>query len=124
MSQPESVASSAPAKAGMSVGSFVVLLLLSGTYVSQLSFTHVQLRTESEQLEVQFTQQTPQLESAQQLRTQFDGIAGDLAALAEAGNENAVKIRDQLAAQGVQLRAPATPAADAAAGAATAGDDK
>ncbi len=124
MSQPESVASSAPAKAGMSVGTFVVLLLLSGTYVSQLSFTHVQLRTESEQLEAQFTQQTPQLESAQQLRTQFDGIAGDLAALAEAGNENAVKIRDQLAAQGVQLRAPATPAADAAAGAATAGDDK
>ena len=120
MSQPESASS----KAGMSLGTFVVLLLLSGTYVSQLSFTHVQLRTESEQLEAQFTQQTPQLESAQQLRTQFDGIAGDLAALAESGNENAVKIREQLAAQGVQLRAPAAPAAEAAAGEATAGDNK
>ena len=96
MSQPESASS----KAGMSLGTFVVLLFLSGTYVSQLFFTHVQLRT------------------------QFDGIAGDLAALAEAGNENAVKIREQLAAQGVQLRAPAAPAAEAAAGEATAGDDK
>ncbi len=122
MSQPESVASSAASKAGMSLGTFVVLLLLSGTYVSQLSFTHLQLRAESEQLEAQFTQQTPQLESAQQLRTQFDGIAGDLAVLAEAGNENAVKIRDQLAAQGVQLRAPAAPATDSATGEATAGD--
>lgn len=110
MSQLENAAP----KAGMSVGTFVVLLLLSGTYVSQLSFTHVQLRTESEQLEAQFTQQTPQLESAQELRTQFDGIAGDLATLAAEGNENAVKIRDQLAAQGIQLRAPAAAGADAA----------
>lgn len=111
-------------RARMSVGTFVVLLLLSGTYVSQLAFTHVQLRSESEQLEAQFTQQTPQLESAQQLRKQFDGIAGDLAALADAGNENAVQIRDQLATQGIQLRAPSAAAAEGSAAAAATSDDE
>jgi DNA-binding FadR family transcriptional regulator len=88
----------------MSWGAFAVILLLAGTYVAQLSFTQTQLRNESAQIEMQFEQQVSQKESAEKLRTQLEGIAADVAALADAGNANAAQIRDQLEAQGITLR--------------------
>ncbi len=94
---------SSSSSAGMSWGTFVVILLLGGTYVAQLTFTQTQLRKESAQIEQQFEQQESQKESAEKLRSQLEGIAVDVAALAEAGNANAVRIRDQLAAQGISL---------------------
>lgn len=88
---------------GMSWGTFVVILLLGGTYVAQLSFTQTQLRNESAQIEKQFEQQESQKESAEKLRSQLEGIAADVAALADSGNANAARVREQLAAQGITL---------------------
>ena len=51
---------SSSSSAGMSWGTFVVILLLGGTYVAQLTFTQTQLRKESAQIEQQFEQQESQ----------------------------------------------------------------
>jgi hypothetical protein len=88
----------------MSLGTFVILLLVIATQATQLYFSNSQLRREQVEIARQFEQQTAQIESAEQLRTQFDGIAGEIARLADEGNVNAVQVREQLAAQGVNIR--------------------
>jgi len=89
----------------MSLGTFVILLLVIVIQGTQLLFSNVQLRREEVEIARQFELQTPQIESAEQLRGQFEGIAGAVVRLADEGNQNAVAVRDQLAAQGIDLRA-------------------
>ena len=91
----------------MSLGTFVILALLIATFGTQMYFSNVELRREQTDLAARFEQQTPQIRSADELRAQFDGIAGGVARLAEQGNANAVRVKEQLAAQGVNLKAPA-----------------
>ena len=88
----------------ISLGTFLILLLVIAIQGFQLLFSNVQLRREEIEIARQFEVQTPQIESAEQLRTQFDGITGAVAKLADEGNQNAVAVRDQLAAQGINLR--------------------
>ncbi len=90
----------------MSLGAFVILVLVIATQATQLYFTNSQLRSEQAEIARQFEQQTPQVDSAEELRKQFDGIAGAVAALAEQGNPNAIGVKEELAAKGVNLRAP------------------
>jgi hypothetical protein len=88
----------------ISFGTFVILLLVIAIQGTQLLFSNVQLRREQVEIARQFEVQTPQIESAEQLRRQFEGIAGAVAKLADEGNQNAATVRDQLAAQGISLR--------------------
>lgn len=93
----------------ISLGTFVILLLVIAVQGTQLLFSNVQLRREQVEIARQFEVQTPQMESAEQLRKQFEGIAGAVARLADEGNQNAVVVRDQLAAQGINLRGGEAP---------------
>ena len=65
------------------------------------------LNREQDELENQIAQQRDTLEEAQKVRTQLEAIAGETATLAEAGNQNAILLRDFLAEQGVTIRPPA-----------------
>jgi hypothetical protein len=95
----------------MSFATFVILLLLVGTQMAQYFFTNMQLRRERDTIASQYDTQTPQLETSRQLRSQFDGIASAVARLADEGNPNAIRVRDELAARGVSIKAPdAAPA--------------
>lgn len=95
----------------MSLATFVILLLVIGMQMGQYLFTNVQLRRERDTIATQFDTQTPQLETSRQLRSQFDGIASAVAELADEGNPNAIRVRDELAARGVSIKAAdATPA--------------
>lgn len=89
----------------MSLATFIILALVIATLGTQMLVTNNQLRREQAEIARQYEQQTPQIESARQLRTQFDGIAGAVAQLAEQGNPNAIRVKEQLAAQGVNLQA-------------------
>lgn len=88
----------------ISLGTFVILLLVIATQAAQLFYSNTQLRRERTEIARQFEQQIPQIRSAEELRKQFDGIAGAVAQLAEDGHENAVLVKQQLAAQGVDIR--------------------
>jgi hypothetical protein len=68
----------------------------------------VQLRRDRSALDAQLAQQNNPIQEAQKIRTQLEAIAGDTAVLADAGNENAIRLRDFLRQQGVTIRPPAT----------------
>src|SRR5262245_43286185 len=95
----------------MGTGPFVALLLVIAVLLVQAVADNGELRTTRTQLDVQFEKQTPLIEDAQKIRTQLEGISGDTAALAEQGNANAIKLRDQLAQQGVNIKPPAPKSA-------------
>jgi hypothetical protein len=97
----------------MSFATFVILLLVIATQMGQYFFTNMQLRRERDTIATQYETQTPQLETARELRSQFDGIASAVARLADEGNPNAVRVRDELAARGVNIKAPAASPAPA-----------
>jgi phosphoglycerate-specific signal transduction histidine kinase len=90
----------------MSIGTFIILALLMLTVGTQMVITHNQLRREQVEIARQYDEQTPQITSAQELRDQFNGIAGAVAQLADEGNPNAVRVREQLAQQGINIKAP------------------
>jgi hypothetical protein len=87
-------------------GVFVPVLLILFALIVQAAADHVELRTTRGQLDAQYTKQTQPLDEAQKLRSQLQAIAGDTALLAEQGNPNAIKLRDLLAQQGVNIKPP------------------
>jgi phosphoglycerate-specific signal transduction histidine kinase len=96
----------------MSLATFIILALLMLTIGTQMFITNGQLRREQVEIDRQYDEQTPQIESAKQLRDQFNGIAGAVAELADRGNPNAVRVREQLAKQGINIKAPEAAPAD------------
>ena len=66
----------------------------------------IDLNRDQATLNNQIAQQRELLNEAQKVRTQLEAIAGDTAMLAEAGNQNAIMLRDFLAQQGVTIRPP------------------
>jgi len=85
---------------------FAVLVLIVLVVLGQSGLAFFQLRQQEHQLRAQFESQTAQIVTAQRLREQLDGIAGSVARLAEEGHANAILVRDQLQAQGIQIRPP------------------
>lgn len=91
---------------GMSWGVFIPVLMLAGVVAAQTVLEGAQLRSTRTLLDTQFEQQRTTMEESQKLRGQLEAIAGDTAALAESGNENAIRLRDYLRQQGVTIRPP------------------
>jgi hypothetical protein len=87
---------------------FIVLLLTLAVMLAQTLEQAVQLRRDRSALDAQLAQQNNPIQEAQKIRTQLEAIAGDTAVLADAGNENAIRLRDFLRQQGVTIRPPAT----------------
>src|SRR5690242_21678358 len=79
-----------------------------------VAFQAYQLIREHSNLEnAQAGQQAP-LEQSLQMRQETEGLAGDIAVMADKGNANAKQIVDGMRSQGITLRAP--PAGVAPAG--------
>lgn len=94
---------------GMDTGLFLILLLLVAALLLQTIQQSFSLNRQRQTLNGQIEQQTETLREAQNARAQLEAIAGDTAALAEAGNANAIRMRDFLAQRGVTIRPPAAP---------------
>ena len=78
-----------------------------------VAFQTYQLIREHSNLEnAQAGQQAP-LEQSLQMRQETEGLAGDIAVLADKGNANAKQIVDGMRSQGITLRAPQAAAAPA-----------
>ena len=88
----------------LGMGLFTILLAILVLITAQVALTHLQLRDLHSARLQQIERQAEQVERAILQRRQLEGIAGDVARLAEAGNLNAMLVRDQLQAQGVVLR--------------------
>lgn len=67
--------------------------------------TYQLIRDHSNLENAQAGQQSP-LEQAVQMRQETEGLAGDVAALADKGNANAKQIVEVMRQQGITLRAP------------------
>lgn len=117
--RPPSAASSRPAGSvhsrsasnrssqGLDTGLFIVLLLIVSVIFAQTAQERFQLNRDRATLNNRIAQQGETLNEAQKVRAQLEAIAGDTATLAEAGNQNAIQLRDFLAQQGVTIRPPA-----------------
>ena len=79
-----------------------------------IAFQTYQLIRDHSNLENARAGQQAPLEQALQMRQETEGLAGDVAALADKGNADAKQIVDVMRAQGITLRAPQA-AAEAAA---------
>ena len=91
---------------GLDTGFFAVLLMIVFIlFVHSIGET-IDLNRDRATLNNQIAQQRELLNEAQKVRTQLEAIAGDTAMLAEAGNQNAMMLRDFLAQQGVTIRPP------------------
>jgi hypothetical protein len=88
------------------------LTTLAIAFFLTVAFQTYELIREHSNIEnAQAGQQAP-LEQAVQTRQETEGLAGDVAALADKGNANAKQIVDGMRQQGVTLRPPqATPPA-------------
>jgi hypothetical protein len=89
------------------------LTTLAIAFFLTVAFQSYGLLREYSNLEnVQSGQQSP-LEQALQMRQETEGLAGDIAALADKGNANAKQIVEGMRQQGITLRTPqaATPPA-------------
>jgi hypothetical protein len=75
--------------------------------------TYMLIRDYMNLQDTQAGQQTP-FEQALQMRQETEGLAGDIAALADKGNANAKQVVDGMRAQGLNLRSPQAAAAAAA----------
>ena len=83
------------------------LTTLAVAFFFTIAFQTYQLIHERANLEAaQAGQQTP-LEQAVQMRQETEGLAGDVAELADKGNANAKQIVEGMRNQGITLRAPA-----------------
>lgn len=102
-----SSASNSHSSRGLDTGLFVVLLLIASVIFVNAVQDTFQLNRARAALGNQITQQGETLNEAQKVRAQLEAIAGDTAMLAEAGNQNAIQLRDFLAQQGVTIRPPA-----------------
>jgi hypothetical protein len=89
------------------------LVTLVVAFFLTIAFQTYQLIHDHSNLEnAQAGQQAP-LEQAVQMRQETEGLAGDIAALADKGNANAKQIVDGMRAQGIALRTPQAAAAPA-----------
>lgn len=93
----------------MSVRVFVPVLIIATALLAGEFYKNTQARQQRNVLDQQWAQQRDNFDEAQKLRNQLQSIAGATAILAEQGNENAILIRDQLAAQGVTIQPPEDP---------------
>ena len=75
--------------------------------------TYQLIRDHSNLENAQADQQAP-LEQSLQMRQETEGLAGDVAVLADKGNANAKQIVEVMRQQGITLRAPQAPAGAAA----------
>ena len=89
---------------------FLPLLLLAWTLVTLAGLQTYGLLSERDQLATALTNQAAPLEEAQRVRAQLQSLATGAADLAEQGNENAQRLIDELAKQGVTVNpSVATP---------------
>jgi hypothetical protein len=75
-----------------------------------VAFQTYQLIREHSNLENAQTGQQNPLEQSVQMRQETEGLAGDIAALADKGNANAKQIVEGMRSQGITLRAPTASA--------------
>jgi hypothetical protein len=78
-----------------------------------VAFQTFQLIREHSNLESAQTGQQTSLEQSVQMRQETEGLAGDVAALADKGNANAKQIVEGMRQQGIALRTPQAGAAPA-----------
>lgn len=90
----------------MSPSAFVPLALMLLAISIPSVYDNVQLRRERAVLANRYAAQRQPLEDAQTQRLQLESIAGATAALAEQGNENAIRVREHLRRQGVTISPP------------------
>ena len=93
-------------------GSRLLLVLLAVVIVTQLiQAVHelVRLTGQREDLQALRAAQERGLEEVKKVRTQLDVLAGGTARLADQGNPNARALVEKLKAQGISLKAPASP---------------
>ena len=69
----------------------------------------VRLTGQREDLQLMHASQDRALEEVKKARAQLEALAGGTARLAEQGNPNARALVDKLKAQGIGLKAPASP---------------
>ena len=93
---------------GLDTGLFVVFLLIVFVLFVQTAQDAFQLGRDRAILKNRIEQQVNTVTESQNVRAQLEAIAGDTAMLAEAGNQNAIQLRDFLAQQGVTIRPPAS----------------
>lgn len=93
-------------------GSRLLLVVLAVVIVTQLiQAVHelVRLTGQREDLQALHAAQERGLEEVKKVRTQLDALAGGTARLADQGNPNARALVEKLKAQGISLKAPASP---------------
>ena len=95
------------AAAGRSV--FLPLLLLALSLLAMAGFQTYQLLQQRTNLEALRANQESVVLESQRIRSQLQSIAEGTADLAATGNENAQRIVDELARQGITVTGSATP---------------
>lgn len=92
---------------------FAPVFLLALSLLAMTGFQTWQLVQQQANLETVRANQQPAVEESQRIRTQLRSLTRGTADLAAAGNQNAQRIVDELARQGVNLTAsealPSTP---------------
>ena len=84
----------------------VVAVLVAGMLV-QSAYQTFRLLDDRERLAARVQAQEPTVVDVRKVRAQLLSLAGQTALLAEKGNENALRLIDQLRTQGVIIRPPA-----------------
>lgn len=87
-----------------STNPFVPIFLLATALMGLLLFQTTQLSRERANLHQLAENQQQPLEEAKELRAQLNGVAADLARLAERGNHNAKKVVEELASRGITIK--------------------
>lgn len=84
----------------------LIVLLLLGAILLQNGYQTYQILDDGDRLRGRISAQEAAVQDAQKVRAQLLSIAGQTAALADAGNANAHLLIERLQAQGVTIRAP------------------
>ncbi|MDJ0928017.1 MAG: hypothetical protein QNJ73_10255 [Gammaproteobacteria bacterium] len=87
---------------------FLPLLLLAWTLVTLAGLQTYGLLSERDQLATALVNQATPMEEAQKIRAQLQSLATGAADLAVQGNENAQRLIDELARQGVTVNPSST----------------
>jgi len=89
----------------------IAVTVLAFSFFLAVLFQSVQLWREHVNMVDIFNSQDQALPDVIGVRDQVNSIAGDVAALAQGGDAAAKSVVDDMARQGISLRAPATPPA-------------
>ncbi len=84
----------------------LIVVLLLAAILLQNGYQTYQILDDGDRLRARINAQEPTVQDAQKVRAQLLSIAGQTAALANAGNPNAQLLIERLQAQGVTIRAP------------------